>query len=54
MEDGQTCDGVAKKERGECRMDIIKSEMAYLGYASTESYGISWKVRTPSLYPRPI
>ena len=35
-------------------MDIIKSEMAYLGYASTESYGISWKVRTPSLYPRPI
>eukprot|EP00752_Nemacystus_decipiens_P005724 g5181.t1 len=45
LEPGQTCDGVAKQDRGECRMDIIKSEMGYLGYAATESYGISWKVR---------
>ncbi|CAM9948653.1 unnamed protein product [Ectocarpus sp. 12 AP-2014] len=45
LEEGQTCDGVAKKERGECRMDIIESIIAYLGYEATESYGLSWKVR---------
>eukprot|EP00903_Cladosiphon_okamuranus_P019666 g18077.t2 len=42
---GETCEGRAKKEMGECRMDIIKSEMAYLGYFESESYGITWKVR---------
>eukprot|EP00903_Cladosiphon_okamuranus_P009971 g9457.t1 len=45
LEAGQTCDGVAQKQRGECRMDMIKSEIAYLGYDATESYGITWKVR---------
>ncbi|CAN0122050.1 unnamed protein product, partial [Ectocarpus sp. 8 AP-2014] len=45
LEDGQTCDGVAKKERGECRMDVIESIISYLGYEATESYGLSWKVR---------
>lgn len=43
-EEGQTCDGVAQKERGECRMDILDSVMANLGYQASESYGISWKV----------
>lgn len=26
-------------------MDIIESEMGYLGFYETEAYGISWKVR---------
>lgn len=25
-------------------MDIIESEMGYLGYDDSESYGITWKV----------
>lgn len=29
---------------GECRMDMVDSELAYMGYEATESYGISWKV----------
>ncbi|CAM9340651.1 unnamed protein product, partial [Sphacelaria rigidula] len=40
-----TCDGVAQNDMGECRMDIVKSEIGYLGYDGTESYGITWKVR---------
>ncbi|MFN7143877.1 MAG: nitrous oxide reductase family maturation protein NosD, partial [Myxococcota bacterium] len=30
------------------RMDVIDSEIAYLGYYAAESYGLSWKVRDPS------
>lgn len=30
---------------GECRMDIVDSEIGYLGYDATESYGVTWKVR---------
>src|SRR6185369_9793680 len=29
------------------RMDIIDSEVAYLGYNNSESYGLVWKVATP-------
>ena len=43
--DGQTCLGRAKKEMGEARMDIEDSEMGYLGYHDSESYGLTWKVR---------
>lgn len=32
------------QEYYEARMDIIDSEMAYLGYPSGESYGTNWKV----------
>eukprot|EP00903_Cladosiphon_okamuranus_P006680 g6520.t1 len=42
---GETCDGRAKNERGECRMDLINSEIGYLGWFDSESYGITWKVR---------
>ena len=41
---GQTCDGRAKKDMGEARMDIEDSEMGYLGYHDSESYGLTWKV----------
>eukprot|EP00752_Nemacystus_decipiens_P017643 g15814.t1 len=40
-----TCDGQAKNDRGECRMDIINSEMGYMGWHDSESYGLTWKVR---------
>lgn len=43
-EEGQTCEGVAQKDRGMCRMDILESQMDHLGYDATESYGITWKV----------
>lgn len=39
------CSGAAKNDRGTCTMDIINSEIAYLGYAAAESWGISWKLR---------
>lgn len=39
------CEGQAKNNMGECRMDIIDSEMGYLGYFASESYGLTWKVR---------
>eukprot|EP00903_Cladosiphon_okamuranus_P006682 g6522.t1 len=42
---GETCDGRAKNEMGECRMDLINSEIGYLGWFDSESYGITWKVR---------
>lgn len=29
---------------GEARMDVIESEIAYLGYHASESYGLVWKV----------
>ncbi|CBJ28911.1 Mannuronan C-5-epimerase [Ectocarpus siliculosus] len=42
---GETCDGKAKNDEGECRMDIINSEMGYMGFFDAESYGLTWKVR---------
>ncbi|CAM9698589.1 unnamed protein product, partial [Choristocarpus tenellus] len=38
-------DGFAKKDMGECRMDILDSEMGYMGWYGSESYGLTWKVR---------
>ncbi|NOY73748.1 MAG: right-handed parallel beta-helix repeat-containing protein [Gammaproteobacteria bacterium] len=35
----------------ESRMDIINSEVAYLGYAAAESYGLVWKVRGGNIDP---
>lgn len=40
----ETCDGTAQNDMGECRMDIVDSELGYLGYDSTEAYGVTWKV----------
>ncbi|CAM9590634.1 unnamed protein product, partial [Hapterophycus canaliculatus] len=40
---GETCDGAAKNEMGECRMDIINTEIGYLGWFDSESYGMTWK-----------
>ncbi|CAM9773108.1 unnamed protein product, partial [Discosporangium mesarthrocarpum] len=45
LNDSETCDGKAKKDQGECRLDIVDSEMGYLGYQASESYGLAWKVR---------
>lgn len=39
------CEGRAQNEMGECRMDIVNSEIAYLGYYGSEAYGLTWKVR---------
>lgn len=39
------CDGQPKNDYGECRMDIINSEMGYMGWFDSESYGLTWKVR---------
>ena len=44
-DESQTCKGRAKKNMGEARMDIEDSEMGYLGYHGSESYGLTWKVR---------
>ncbi|CAN0423387.1 unnamed protein product, partial [Scytosiphon promiscuus] len=41
----EDCTGNAKNTRGECRMDIVRTEVAYLGYYESESYGLTWKVR---------
>lgn len=41
----EDCLGHAKSDMGEARMDIVKSEIGYLGYAASESYGLTWKVR---------
>ncbi|CAM9805394.1 unnamed protein product, partial [Discosporangium mesarthrocarpum] len=43
--DNMTCTSRAKKDKGECRMDILRSELGYLGYQESESYGLTWKVR---------
>lgn len=40
----ETCEGRAKDSMGEARMDIVSSEMGYLGYHDSESYGMTWKV----------
>ncbi|CAM9124777.1 unnamed protein product [Ascophyllum nodosum] len=45
FESDETCEGQPKNDFGECRMDIINSEMGYLGFFDSESYGLSWKVR---------
>eukprot|EP00904_Undaria_pinnatifida_P005809 jgi/Undpi1/2358/HiC_scaffold_13.g05741.m1 len=39
------CVGMAKTEMGEARMDIEDTEIGYLGYHDSESYGLTWKVR---------
>ncbi|CAM9705670.1 unnamed protein product, partial [Choristocarpus tenellus] len=39
------CSGMALNEMGEARMDIVRSEIGYLGYYDSESYGLTWKVR---------
>ena len=44
-ESDETCEGQPKNDYGECRMDIIDSEMGYLGWFDSESYGLTWKVR---------
>lgn len=36
--------GNAREDMGECRMDMVDSELAHMGYEETESYGITWKV----------
>ncbi|CAN0067101.1 unnamed protein product [Ectocarpus sp. 6 AP-2014] len=41
----QTCEGNAKNTMGEARMDIVNSEMGYMGFHDSESYGLTWKVR---------
>ena len=38
------CEGTAKNEMGEARMDVVSSEIAYIGYKDSESYGLTWKV----------
>eukprot|EP00903_Cladosiphon_okamuranus_P015200 g14050.t1 len=40
-----TCEGAASDSPGEARMDIINSEVAYLGWQAPESYGLTYKVR---------
>ncbi|CAN0253971.1 unnamed protein product [Pylaiella littoralis] len=42
---GETCPGAADDDAGEGRMDIINSDVGYLGYQAAESYGLTWKVR---------
>jgi len=41
----ETCDGAAKKDMGECRLDVLNTELGYLGYHASESWGFSYKVR---------
>ena len=49
-DDTQNCEGRAKTEMGEARMDIEDSEMAYLGYQGSEAYGLTWKVSQRNIY----
>ena len=44
VDDSETCSSRPKETRGEARMDIEDSEMAYLGFHDGESYGLTWKV----------
>lgn len=39
------CNGQAKNTMGESRLDISNSEISYLGYYESESWGITMKVR---------
>ena len=43
-DESETCSTRAKTTMGEARMDIEDSEMAYLGFHDSESYGLTWKV----------
>lgn len=45
LDPAETCEGAAKNNMGEARMDIENSEISYLGYEAAESWGISWKLR---------
>lgn len=45
IDESETCVGVAKSDMGEARMDIEETEVAYLGYKASESWGVSWKIR---------
>lgn len=45
LDPAEMCEGVAKRNMGEARMDIENSEISYLGYEAAESWGISWKLR---------
>ncbi|CAN0426203.1 unnamed protein product, partial [Ectocarpus sp. 12 AP-2014] len=44
-DEDETCEGNAKNTMGEARMDIESSEIGYLGFQDSESYGLTWKVR---------
>lgn len=44
-ESAVNCTGQPLNDFGECRMDIISSEMGYMGWMDSESYGLTWKVR---------
>ncbi|CAM9726634.1 unnamed protein product, partial [Ectocarpus sp. 4 AP-2014] len=46
VNENDTCDsGYAREDKGECRMDMVDSELGHMGYFASESYGITWKVR---------
>ena len=45
LDASETCEGAAKNNMGEARMDVEHSEIAYLGYEESESWGLSWKLR---------
>lgn len=44
VDSSEDCVGKAKNNMGEARMDIVDSEMGYLGYDDSEAYGLVWKV----------
>lgn len=41
----EACQGAAKNQMGEARMDVESCEIAYLEYEESESWGLSWKLR---------
>ena len=45
FESAVNCTGQPLNDFGECRMDIISSEMGWMGWMDSESYGLTWKVR---------
>lgn len=45
LDAGETCQGSAKNNMGEARMDVENSEISHLGYEESESWGLSWKLR---------
>lgn len=51
VEDNRPCEGAGMKTMGEARMDIVNSEIGYLGYYASESYGLTWKVSFLSSQP---
>ena len=44
LDDNETCDGRAKSDMGEARMDIEDSEMGYLGFHDGQRCGLTWTV----------